>query len=160
MKKIFSLLFITFLLNGCAESVALLGTTAGGASSGKMAQSSLHSTLSYGIKKQTGKSPIEHALTFADKKNPNKKKERCISSIKKTNSEVCMIVNKQIALAKTTVVKKISSSQSHVKEKTQVVLKKTIEVKNSPRKFILDLQAKIKQFDNRWLNRIKKSKTK
>ena len=71
-----------------------------------------------------------------------------------------MIVNKQIALAKTTVVKKIPSSQSHVKEKTQVVLKKTIEVKNSPRKFILDLQAKIKQFDNRWLNRIKKSKTK
>ena len=159
MKKIFALLTVMFLLASCASPMALIGP-ATGAANGKLVQSSLKSAVSYGIKKQTGKSPIEHALTFADKKNPNKKKERCISSIKKTNSEVCMIVNKQIALAKTTVVKKISSTQSHVKEKTQVVLKKTIEVKNSPRKFILDLQAKIKQFDNRWLDRIKKSKTK
>ena len=68
MKKIFSLLFITFLLNGCAESVALLGTTAGGASSGKIVQTSLHSTLSYGIKKQTGKSPIGHIMAYSEKK--------------------------------------------------------------------------------------------
>ena len=159
MKKIFALLTVMFLLASCASPMALIGP-ATGAANGKLVQSSLKSAVSYGIKKQTGKSPIEHALTFADKKNPNKKKERCISSIKKTNSEVCMIVNKQIALAQTTVVKKISSKQNHIKEKTQVVLKKTIEAKNSPRKFILDLQTKIKRYDDRWLDRINKSKTK
>jgi|TARA_B110000971_G_scaffold193129_1_gene205860 hypothetical protein len=160
MKKIFALLTLSTLLVGCVETVALLGPASSAFGGGNLVQSSLSSAVNYGVKKQTGKSPIQHALAFADEKNPNKKKERCISSIKKTNSEVCMIVNKQIALAQTTVVKKISSKQNHIKEKTQVVLKKTIEAKNSPRKFILDLQTKIKRYDDRWLDRINKSKTK
>ena len=160
MKKIFVLLASLFLLVGCIESMALLGPATSVLGGGKVVQSSVSSAINYGVKKQTGKSPMQHALAYAEEKNPNREKKRCISFIKKTNSEVCMIVNKQIALAKTTVVKKISSSQSHVKEKTQVVLKKTTEAKNSPRKFILDLQAKIKRYDDRWLDRINKSKTK
>ena len=55
MKKILSLLITFVLLNGCAESVALLGTSVGGASNGKMLQSSLNTVVSYGVKKQTGK---------------------------------------------------------------------------------------------------------
>ena len=58
MKKIFGLLTTLLLLNGCAESVALLGTSAGGASSGKMFQSSLNTAISYGVKRQTGKGPL------------------------------------------------------------------------------------------------------
>ena len=50
MKKVFFLLSSLFLLNGCAESVALLGSSVGGASSGKMLQSSLNSAISYGVK--------------------------------------------------------------------------------------------------------------
>jgi len=106
MKKIFSLIFISFLLNGCAESVALIGTTAGGASSGKMVQSSLHSTISYGIKKGTGKSPLGHALTYAEKLNPDKKKKPCLSFIKKTNSELCAVVEKKISLTKAKIINK------------------------------------------------------
>ena len=60
MKKIFALT-VLLLLNGCAESVALLGTSVGGASSGKIVQSSLNSAISYGIKQQTGKSPLERS---------------------------------------------------------------------------------------------------
>ena len=74
MKKIFFLFSTMFLLNGCAESFALLSSTAGGASSGRLLQSSLQSTVSYGIKKQTGKTPIGHALAYAEKNNPEKKK--------------------------------------------------------------------------------------
>ena len=74
MKKIFFLFSLVFLLNGCVESVALLGSSVGGASSGKIVQSSLRSTLSYGIKKQTGKTPLGHALAYAEKNNPEKKK--------------------------------------------------------------------------------------
>ena len=57
MGKIFVLLTTMLLLNGCAESVALLGTSVSGASNGKMLQSSLNSAISYGVKKQTGKAP-------------------------------------------------------------------------------------------------------
>ena len=113
MKKILFLLSSLFLLNGCAESVALLGTSAGGASKGKMLQSSLNSAISYGVKHQTGKSPIEHALAYAEEKNPQKKQETCISFIEKTRSEFCTILNKKISL-----------TNIAVKEKTLAIVKK------------------------------------
>ena len=95
MKKTFYLFSLLFLLNGCVESVALLGSTAGGASSGKLIQSSLQSTISYGIKKQTGKTPLGHALAYAEKHNPEKKKDTCISFVEKTNSELCAVLKKK-----------------------------------------------------------------
>lgn len=156
MKKLFVLLPLLFLLVGCVETMALLGPASSVAGGGNMVQSTVSSAINYGVKKQTGKSPMQHALAYAEEKNPNKKKEKCMS-IKKTNSEACMIVNKQIALAKTTVEKKISSSQAVIKKKTKVVLEKTIEAKESPKKLISALKAKIKEYDSRWLDRIKKS---
>ena len=113
MKKVFFLLSSLFLLNGCAESVALLGSSVGGASNGKMLQSSLNSVISYGVKKQTGKSPLEHALAYAEEKNPEKKQETCISFIERTRSEFCTILNKQISL-----------TNIAVKEKTLAIVKK------------------------------------
>ena len=113
MKKVFFLLSSLFLLNGCAESVALLGSSVGGASSGKMLQSSLNSVISYGVKKQTGKTPLGHVLAYAEEKNPEKKEETCISFIERTRSEFCTILNKKISL--TNIV---------VKEKTLAIVKK------------------------------------
>ena len=55
MKKILISLIALFLLNGCAESVALLGSSVGGMSNGKILQSSLNSAISYGVKSKTGK---------------------------------------------------------------------------------------------------------
>ena len=104
MKKILILLSSLFLLNGCAESVALLGTSVGGASSGKMLQSSLNSVISYGVKQHTGKSPLEHAIAYAEEKNPEKKEEPCLSFIQKTNSAVCLILKKQLNLTKSKIV--------------------------------------------------------
>ena len=100
MRKIFGFLITLLLLNGCAESVALLGTSAGSASNGKIFQSSLNSAISYGVKKQTGKGPLEHIVAYAEKVNPEKKKEPCLSFVKKTNSEICAIVKKQLNLTK------------------------------------------------------------
>ena len=97
MKKILGLLVILLFLNGCAESVALLGTSV---SNGKIVQSSISSSVSYGIKKQTGKTPLEHAIAYADQKNPQKKKEPCLSFLEKTNSEICAIVKKQLKITK------------------------------------------------------------
>ena len=88
------------MLNGCAESVALLGTSIGGASNGKILQSSLNSAISYGVKKQTGKAPLEHVKAYAEKVNPEKKKEPCVSFLEKTNSELCLMLKKQLILTK------------------------------------------------------------
>ena len=154
MKKIFFLLSTVLLLNGCAESVALLGGSIGGASNGKIVQSSLNSAISYGVKKQTGKTPLEHALAYAEEKNPEKKQETCISFIERTRSEFCTILNKQI-----------SSTNSAVKEKTLEIVKKypknnktseniVLEEENfmssflpktSPRKLAIAVQAKMKE---------------
>ena len=106
MKKIFGLLISLMLLNGCAESVALLGSSVGGVSNGKIIQSSLNSAISYGVKQQTGKSPLEHAIAYAEEKNPEKKKEPCLSFLEKTNSEICAIVKKQLDLTKSKILNK------------------------------------------------------
>jgi hypothetical protein len=108
IKKTSYLFMLIILLNGCVESVALLGTTAGGASSGKMIQSTLQSTISYGIKKQTGKTPLAHALAYAEKNNPDKKKETCISFIEKTRSEFCTIAKKKISLTNKAIKEKVA----------------------------------------------------
>ena len=108
MKKILGLLTILLFLNGCAESVALLGTSA---SNGRIIQSSISSSISYGVKKQTGKSPLEHAIEYAEQKNPQKKKEPCLTFLEKTNSEICAIVKKQLNLTKSKI-KTITKNKS------------------------------------------------
>ena len=119
MKKILILLLTIFLLNGCAESLALLGT---GTSNGKILQSSLNSAVSYGIKKQTGKTPLEHVIAYAEEKNPERKKETCISSFEITRSEFCTIVKKQI------------------KSKSTDMMEKTTEItKGYPKKIIKEI---------------------
>ena len=75
-------------------------------SNGKIIQSSLNSAISYGVKQQTGKSPLEHAIAYAEEKNPEKKKEPCLSFLEKTNSEICAIVKKQLDLTKSKILNK------------------------------------------------------
>ena len=101
-------MLILTLLSGCYGSVAFLGsasTTAASGASGNIARGAFTSTVSYGIKKTTGKLPIEHAVEYAEEKNPQnqkkKKKEPCLSFAEKTNSEICAIVKKQLNLTKT-----------------------------------------------------------
>ena len=128
MKKILGLLITLFLLNGCAESVALLGT---GASNGKIFQSSFNSVISYGVKKQTGKTPLGHAIAYAEEKNPEKKKEPCLSFVEKTNSEICALLKKQLKLTKSKILMKskenslkdlTSSLQLNINKKSKIKL--------------------------------------
>ena len=100
MKKILGLLLGLTLLTGCAESLALLGPTSSAATGGNIAQAALSSAVNYGVKKQTGKSPMEHAMAYAEEVNPDKKKEPCLSFAEKTNTELCTIVKNQLKLTK------------------------------------------------------------
>tara|TARA_Y100001935_G_scaffold218404_1_gene191156 strand:- start:88 stop:492 length:405 start_codon:yes stop_codon:yes gene_type:complete len=129
MKKILLLLPTIFLLNGCAESLALLGP---GASNGKFVQSSLNSAISYGVKKQTGKTPLEHAIAYAEEKNPERNKETCITSFEITRSEFCTIVKKQIKLKSTVFMDKtveiVKEYPKKIKEESKIekIAKKSI----------------------------------
>ena len=120
MKKIALLLSTIFLLNGCAESIALLGP---GASNSRFIQSSLNSAISYGVKKQTGKTPLEHAIAYAEEKNPERKKETCISSFEITRSEFCTIVKKQIKLKSTALMEKTEEIVKEYPKKIKEVSK-------------------------------------
>ena len=116
MKKIFSLFVLSVLLSGCVESMALVGPATTGAGSGKIVQSAASSVLSYGVKKQTGKTPLEHAIAYADEMNPQKKKEPCLSFVEKTNSEICAILKKQLKISKSKILKK--SKERSIKDLT------------------------------------------
>ena len=131
MKKILILLSTIFLLNGCAESLALLGT---GTSNGKILQSSLNSAVSYGVKKQTGKTPLEHIIAYAEEKNPEKKKETCISSFEITRSEFCTIVKKQIKSKSTDIMGKTTEI---VKEYPKKIVKEISKIEKIAKKSII-----------------------
>ena len=117
MKKILVLLALLFLFAGCAETMALLGPITG-AASGKTLQSSIQSGVSYAIKKQTGKSPFEHALAAS----------------KKTDEKICDTLDKEKPKSCNVITNKIISADSIIKEKKQ-----------SARELALAVQNKIKE---------------
>ncbi len=133
MKKILGLLLGLSLLTGCAESLALLGPTSTAVTGGKIAQSAFSSAVNYGVKKQTGKSPMEHAIAYAEEINSQKKKEPCLSFAEKTNSEICAIVKKQLELTKYKIL--MRSNEKSIKDLT------------SSLKPIINKKSKIKHLD-------------
>ena len=129
MKKILGCLLGLTLLTGCAESLALLGPTSTAVTGGKITQSAFSTAVNYGVKKQTGKSAMEHMMTYAEEMNPKKKKEPCLSFAEKTNSEICAIVKKQLKITKSKIIEKskerslkdlTSSLQSNINKKSKI----------------------------------------
>ena len=116
MKKTLGFLLGLILLTGCVESLALLGPTSTAVTGGNIAQSALSSAVNYGVKKQTGKSAMEHAIIYAEEMNPQKNKEPCLSFVEKTNSEICAIVKKQLKITKLKILNK--SKERSIKDLT------------------------------------------
>ena len=105
MKKILIIISLALTLNGCANSLAFLGPASSLAGSGNVAQSAVSSAVSYGVKKQTGMSPSEHAVAYVQKHNPENKKEKCLEFIDLTNTEACAAVKENISETKKKIVK-------------------------------------------------------
>jgi hypothetical protein len=85
MRKLIGLLISLFLLPGCLETSLVMGPAIGGAQ-GKLAQSSVSTALSYGIKYKTGKYPIQHIL--------KKKKEKAVKTVSLMEEKVLTTKNK------------------------------------------------------------------
>ena len=112
MKKILSLSIILTLLTGCAETLALLGPATGG----NLTQSAVSSAVSFGVKKKTGKNPMEHAMAYAKKHKPEMKKSKCIAFLDSTDSEICEAVKKNI-----------SETKEYFKNKKKILVRSKIE---------------------------------
>ena len=85
MRKLIGLLISLFLLPGCFETSLVMGPAIGGAQ-GKLAQSSISTALSYGVKYKTGKYPIQHLL--------KKKKEKAVKTVSLMEEKVLTTTNK------------------------------------------------------------------
>ena len=132
MKKLSILVFTFLFLTGCYQSMALLGP-ATGAANGKVIQSSLQTAASYGIKKQTGKSPFEHVLAYTEQKD--------LENCRKENAQTkkCLNLNE-----------KLLSAQSLVEQKDQIITEIKTESKEviqekakSARELAISVQAAI-----------------
>jgi len=66
MKKIFFLISMLAILNGCAQTTSLVGPTYTIAKSGSIIQAGNSFAASYGIKKLTGTTPGEYAMSFVN----------------------------------------------------------------------------------------------
>ena len=144
------------LLTGCAETIALLGPASSILGGGNIVNSSISSAASYGVKKVTGKSPMQHALTYNKEKNPDKNKDRCLSFLKQTESEACYIAKKQISSVKKSASKKIKNivNLSNIKgaKKTKLeqelpskVEAEKVKVKKIKRKIVTIKKVKTEQ---------------
>ena len=91
MRNLTSLLLLCLFLSGCYTNSLVYVGPATGVLQGRTAESLISTSVNYAVKKQTGKSPIEHILTkeqittYESKKkklNPCEKNVEFCSSIK------------------------------------------------------------------------------
>ena len=73
MKKIIFVVVATLFLNGCFQVIALLAPAASGVATGNIYQSAISYSVSYGVKKTTGKTIIENVMDM-NKQSRTKKK--------------------------------------------------------------------------------------
>ena len=65
MRKVIFVVIATVFLNGCFQVLALVGPVATGVASGNIYQSAISYSLSYGVKKTTGKTVIENIIDLS-----------------------------------------------------------------------------------------------
>ena len=94
MKRVLILLFFGMLLTGCYTSSLTVVGPATGFASGKISETAASASLNYVVKKQTGKTPIEHVLSESQIKTLETNKAK-VNPCKK-NKELCLIVSTRI----------------------------------------------------------------
>ena len=76
MKKVILIALGVLFLSGCVQTTALLGPSVIGAQSGSIYKASLQYGTNYMIKKSTGKSTSEHALSLIQEPIKIRKEKR------------------------------------------------------------------------------------
>ena len=121
MRKLIGLLMLLFLLSGCFETSLVMGPAIGGAQ-GKLAQSSISTALSYGVKYKTGKYPIQHIL--------KQKKEKAVKTVSLMEEKVLTTTNKiKHNLVKKSEVKLVKANYKTIKAKITKLKIRTVSKK-------------------------------
>ena len=121
MRKSIGLLILLFLLSGCFESTLVVGPAVGGAQ-GKLAQSSISTVLSYGIKYKTGKYPFEYIL--------KQKKEKAVKTVSLMGKKTLTTTNKiKHNLVRESEVKLVKANYKTIKAKITKLKIRTISKK-------------------------------
>ena len=94
MKKIVGLLFFGIFLTGCYTNSLTMVGPATGVASGKLSETATSTTINHIVKKQTGKTPIEHVLSEKQIKTIDKTKSKINPCTK--NPDFCAVINKRI----------------------------------------------------------------
>ena len=104
MKKLLLLFLTAIILTSCAESMVSLSPMIS-AGKGNLMKSSLSSVASFGVKKQTGKTPVTHALNYAKNKNNEKIKglenrkveiQPCVEFLEPIDTNLCAVIKAKI----------------------------------------------------------------
>jgi|TARA_B100001971_G_scaffold61571_1_gene56478 outer membrane lipoprotein-sorting protein len=92
MKKIIFLIVVALFLNGCFQMVAFVGPALTGATGGNITHSVLSYSLSYSVKKVTGKTPIEQVISLTKEKQAKIRKNGLLKKLLSQHSETVMSV--------------------------------------------------------------------
>ena len=76
MKKVIFVVVAALFLNGCFQVLALVAPAASGVATGKVYQSAISYSLSYGVKQTTGKTIIENVMELNKKSKSREKMAR------------------------------------------------------------------------------------
>ena len=95
MRNLTSLLLLGLFLSGCyTNSLVYVGPAATGVVKGRTVESLISTSVNYTVKRQTGKSPIEHVLTrqqIATYESKKKKLNPC-----EKNVEFCLSIKSRV----------------------------------------------------------------
>ena len=94
MRNLISLLLLGLFLSGCYTSSLVYVGPATGVVHGRTAETLISTSIYYTVKKQTGKSPIEHVLTKEQITTYESKKQKLNPCEK--NVEFCSIIKSRV----------------------------------------------------------------
>ena len=94
MKRVLVLVFFGMLLTGCYTSSLTVVGPATGVASGKISETAASTSLNYVVKKQTGKTPIEHVLSERQIKTLETTKSKVNPC--NNNEELCAFLNARV----------------------------------------------------------------
>ena len=123
IRKVLFLIFSSFFLAGCfAESLTLVQSGVG-VSQGRVIQSAISPAVSLGIKKTTGRFPIEHII--------KKEQERIAKKALNFEDKIIQSTKKTIAISKEKIVPIKNNVENQVTKLNDNLFKiKTFAVKN------------------------------
>ena len=121
MRKILVLLVFGFLLSGCYSNSLTMVGPATGVASGKLSETAVSTSINYMVKKETGKTPIEHVLSENQIRSVEKNKAKLNPC--EQNKGLCSVVNSRIEKTRRQLLS--LNLQSRIEKKHKEVFSKT-----------------------------------